>query len=45
MWGDGWADLPAHLMTISCKDERKSSEEEEEEERQLLPSAVASFFI
>lgn len=42
MWEDSWADLLAHLMTISCQDERKSKEEEE---RQFRLSALAPLFF
>lgn len=43
MWEDGWADLPAHLMTISCQDEGKSREEEKE--RRFRLSALALLFV
>lgn len=41
---DGWAELPLHLMTISCQDERKSSEEDERPETEHRVSTLPSAF-
>lgn len=43
---DVWAELPLHLMTISCQDERRSGEEDERpqtEDRRSSPALSFAF--